>query len=224
MANRITEKTLSDLEFSTVLSMIEEYCVSDLGRKRVQGLRPIARVLEMKSELNQVNEYLASFENENRIPNHYFDEITRELHLLGIEDSFLEAEAFNRLASLSENVNILLAFLEKFKEYYPVLHEESLDLDRTQEIQKNIQRIISPHGEVLDKASESLLSIRKQIGSIRGKLGSSFNKALAQYASQGYLDDIRESVVENQRVLAVMAMHRKKDIGSKIFNSKTESI
>ncbi len=224
LANRITEKTLSDLEFSTVLSMIEEYCVSDLGRKRVQGLRPIARVLEMKSELNQVNEYLASFENENRIPNHYFDEITRELHLLGIEDSFLEAEAFNRLASLSENVNILLAFLEKFKEYYPVLHEESLDLDRTQEIQKNIQRIISPHGEVLDKASESLLSIRKQIGSIRGKLGSSFNKALAQYASQGYLDDIRESVVENQRVLAVMAMHRKKVRGAIMGNSKTGSI
>ena len=224
MANRITEKTLSDLEFSTVLSMIEEYCVSDLGRKRVQGLRPIARVLEMKSELNQVNEYLASFENENRIPNHYFDEITKELHLLGIEDSFLEAEAFNRLASLSENVNILLAFLEKFKEYYQVLHEESLDLDRTQEIQKNIQRIISPHGEVLDKASESLLSIRKQIGSIRGKLGSSFNKALAQYASQGYLDDIRESVVENQRVLAVMAMHRKKVRGAIMGNSKTGSI
>lgn len=224
MANRITEKTLSDLEFSTVLSMIEEFCVSDLGRKRVQALRPIARVLEMKSELNQVNEYLASFENENRIPNHYFDEITRELHLLGIEDSFLEAEAFNKLASLSENVNLLLAFLEKFKEYYPVLHEESLDLDRTQEIQKSIQRIISPHGEVLDKASESLLSIRKQIGSVRGKLGSSFNKALAQYASQGYLDDIRESVVENQRVLAVMAMHRKKVRGAIMGNSKTGSI
>ena len=224
MANRITEKTLSDLEFSTVLSMIEEYCVSDLGRKRVQGLRPIERVLEMKSELNQVNEYLASFENENRIPNHYFDEITRELHLLGIEDSFLEAEAFNRLASLSENVNILLAFFEKFKEYYPVLHEESLNLDRTQEIQKSVQRIISPHGEVLDKASDSLLSIRKQIGSIRGKLGSSFNKALAQYASQGYLDDIRESVVENQRVLAVMAMHRKKVRGAIMGNSKTGSI
>ena len=178
----------------------------------------------MKSELNQVNEYLASFENENRIPNHYFDEITKELHLLGIEDSFLEAESFNKLASLAENVNILLSFLEKFKEYYPVLYEESLDLDRTQEIQKSVQRVISPHGEVLDKASETLLSIRKQIGSIRGKLGSSFNKALAHYASQGYLDEIRESVVENQRVLAVQAMYRKKVRGAIMGSSKTGSI
>lgn len=204
--------------------MIEQFCVSDLGRERVRGLRPISRTLEMKSELNQVNEYLASFENENRIPNHYFEEITKELHLLGIEDSFLDAEAFNKLASISENVNILLAFLEKFKEYYPVLHEESLDLDRTDSIQKNIQRVVSPHGDVLDKASETLLSIRKQIGSIRGKLGSSFNKSLAHYASQGYLDDIRESVVDNQRVLAVQAMYRKKVRGAIMGNSKTGSI
>lgn len=204
--------------------MIEEYCISDLGRERVRGLRPISRALEMKSELNQVNEYLASFENENRIPNHYFEEITKELHLLGIEDSYLEAEAFNKLASISENVNILLVFLEKFREYYPVLQEESLDLDRTQDVQKNVQRVISPHGDVLDKASEALLSIRKQIGSIRGKLGSSFNKALAHCASQDYLDEIRESVVDNQRVLAVQAMHRKKVRGAIMGNSKTGSI
>lgn len=224
MANRITEKTLSDLEFSTVLSMIEEHCVSDLGRERVRELRPISRVLQMKSELNQVNEYLASFENENRIPNHYFEEISKELHLLGIEDSFLEATAFNKLSSISENVNILLKFLEKFKEYYPVLYEESLDLERTQHIQKNVESIISPHGEVIDKASQNLLSIRKHIGSIRGKLGSSFNKSLAHYANLGYLDDIRESVVENQRVLAVQAMYRKKVRGAIMGNSKTGSI
>lgn len=224
LANRITEKTLSDLEFSTVLEMIEEHCVSDLGRLRVQRLRPIARVLAMKSELNQVNEYLASFDNENRIPNHYFDDISKELHLLGIEDSFLEAEAFNRLASISETVNILLAFLKKFKEYYPVLYEESLELDKSDSVQKQVNRVISPHGEVLDKASENLLSIRKQIGSIRGKLGSSFNKSLAHYASRGYLDEIRESVVDNQRVLAVQAMYRRKVRGAILGNSKTGSI
>lgn len=204
--------------------MIEEHCVSDLGRERVRELRPISRVLEMKSELNQVNEYLASFENENRIPNHYFEEITKELHLLGIEDSFLEAAAFNKLASISENVNILLVFFEKFKEYYSVLYEESLDLERTQSIQKSVQKVISPHGEVLDKASETLLGLRKQIGAIRGKLGSSFNKSLANYASQGYLDEIRESVVDNQRVLAVQAMYRKKVRGAIMGNSKTGSI
>ena len=224
MTRKITEKTRNDLEFTTVLSMIETHCVSELGKDRVRQLKPIPRVLEMKSELNQVNEYLASFENENRIPNHYFDDITKEIHLLGIEDSFLEERAFNRISSVSATVNDLLRFFEKFKEYYPTLFRESEDIEKTREIEKSIERVVSPHGEVLDKASGALLEIRKQIASIRGKLGGSFNKSLAHYASLGYLDEIRESVVDNQRVLAVSAMHRKKVRGAILGSSKTGSI
>src|SRR5690606_6621105 len=53
---------------------------------------------------------------------------------------------------------------------------------------------------------------------------SSFGKALAQYAQNDYLDEIRESVVENRRVLAVKAMHRKKIRGAVLGSSKTGSI
>jgi len=35
LANKIIQKTLTDLEFSTVLKKIEEYCISDLGREKV---------------------------------------------------------------------------------------------------------------------------------------------------------------------------------------------
>ena len=224
MTNKITEKTLNDLEFSTVLASVEEHCISNLGRETVKGLRPIGRPLEMKSELNQVNEYLSSFENENRVPNHYFEEITKEIHLLGIEDSFLEGTAFTKISSISTNVNDLLDFFKKFKEYYPTLFSESEDIEKTKVLASSIEKVISPHGEVLDKASSTLLSIRKEMGRIRGKLGSSFNKSLAHYASMGYLDDIRESVVDNQRVLAVQAMYRRKVRGSILGSSKTGSI
>ena len=39
-----------------------------------------------------------------------------------------------------------------------------------------------------------------------------------------YLDDIKESVVENKRVLAVKAMYRRKIQGTVIGSSKTGSI
>ena len=47
---------------------------------------------------------------------------------------------------------------------------------------------------------------------------------MAYYNSSGYLDEIRESVVDNQRVLAVQAMHRRKVRGSLLGSSKTGSI
>ena len=69
-----------------------------------------------------------------------------------------------------------------------------------------------------------LKQIRTEINSVRSKIGSSFTKALSQYSSAGYLDEIRESVVDNQRVLAVQAMYRKKVKGSLLGSSKTGSI
>ena len=162
MAQNITDKTLIDLEFSTILETIEEYCISDLGRQMVQRIRPIRRTLELKSELHQVNEYLSSFENENRIPNHYFEEISKEISLLGIEDSFLEGTAFIKIASMSENVNDLLLFFKKFKEYYPTLFAQSEDIEFNKLLSDQIKKLISPFGEVVDNASRYFAKYQKR--------------------------------------------------------------
>ena len=224
LTNRITQKTLNDLEFSTVLQIIEKHCISDLGRKKILKIQPISRILELKTELNQVNEYLASFENENKIPNHYFDDITKEIYLLGIEDSFIEGISFQKISSISATVNNLLLFFKKFNDYYPTFFIQSENIEFTKFLISNIDKVISTYGEVVDKASATLHEIRKEINKVRGKLGGSFTKALNHYASLGYLDDIKESVMDNQRVLAVQAMYRRKVRGTILGNSKTGSI
>ena len=51
-----------------------------------------------------------------------------------------------------------------------------------------------------------------------------FYLLLGHFSNLGFLDDIRESVVDNRRVLAVSAMHKKKVKGSFLGSSKTGSI
>ena len=210
MKSKITNKTLKDLEFDVVLSHIANYCQTDLGKKAVLEIVPIQKKETLIDELHQTNEYLSSFENDNRIPNHQFDEITKEIHLLGVENSFLEAQAFQKIATLSETTIEILNFFKKFAEYFPSLFKNSQKIDYTKEIHESIHKIINRFGEVSDNASAELKAIRKEINSVRGEIGNSFTKALNHYASNDYLDDIRESVIDNQRVLAVQAMHRKK--------------
>ncbi len=75
-----------------------------------------------------------------------------------------------------------------------------------------------------NNASEDLSRIRKQINQLKGRIGQSFNKSLSHYTQQDYLDDIRESVLDNKRVLAVKAMYRRKVKGTIMGSSKTGSI
>ena len=221
---KIPEKALSDLEFTTVLQQLSQLAITSMGKESCLYLQPFKNEQELILQLESVSEFTASFANENRIPNHGFDDLTSEINLLKIENSVLELEGFRRIAAASDIINILLKFFKKFKEYYPRLFEQSTDIEITKDLIIAINNVIDRFGEVRNDASPELFQIRKSIQTVRSKIGQSFQRALSQYTTADYLDDIKESVVENRRVLAVKAMHRRKVKGAIMGSSKTGSI
>lgn len=220
----ITPKTLQDLEFETVKQTVVQYCITDLGIEKVMAVKPLQnRELLMKS-LKQTSEYLTSFSNNNAFPNHGFENIDHEIKFLGIENSFLEVQSFKKIALLSETVNNQLLFLKKFSEYYPTIFERSQEVEFTKFIIQEIEKIVDKFGEIKNNASPDLIVIRQDIQLVRGRINQSFASALTHNNAQGYLDDIKETVVDNRRVLAVLAMYRRKVKGSVLGSSKTGSI
>ena len=224
LTKNISEKTAQDLEFPTVLQHVAEYCISELGKTTILEIKPIDKTETLQQELNLVNEYLSSFISENSIPNHGFENISQEVFTLNIENSFLEASAFLKIATVSETVNELLKFFKKFETYFPTLQNISLEVENTPTIINAINKIITSYGEVANNASPQLKEIRKEIAKIRGKIGESFTRDLSKYGASGFLDDIRESVIDNHRVLAVLAMHRRKVKGNFLGTSKSGNI
>ena len=220
----ILEKSLEDLEYNEVLKQCADFAITPMGKERIYLLKPLTDSAVVLNDLQKTSEYKASFDNENRIPNHGFDDLSPYFKLLKIENSVLELEAIRNLARNTETTNTLVRFLEKFKTYYPTLYGCSESLYEEKEIKPTVDGVIDRFGEVRNDASEALFSIRKQIQQLRGKISSSFNKALSQFGNADYLDDIRESVIENRRVLAVKAMHRRKVKGAIMGSSKTGSI
>lgn len=221
---RIHEKTLNDLEFFTVLEQISELTITALGKEAALSILPFEDEETLMRELSYVNEYLSSFDNDNRIPNHGFETISKELKLLKIENTYLEVKSLQRIVSTSLTVNGILKFLEKFKEYYPKLHKYSLHVEVNTTMIEQIDIVVNRFGDIKDDASPLLLELRKTISKLKGKINTSFSSALNTYHNLDYLDDIRESVVENKRVLAVKAMYRKKVRGAIMGGSKTGSI
>jgi DNA mismatch repair protein MutS2 len=220
----VTNKTLQDLEFNTILETIAAKCNTEMGHEMALQITPFKNKEKLLLELFQTSEYVSSFSNNNAIPNHGFETITKDLQLLGIEDSFLDVNSFKKIAHVATTANFLLLFLKKFHEYYPKLNEYASAIATTKEINKAIDVVFDKYGEIKDNASPDLVNIRKSMQLVRGKINQSFGLALSQYNASGYLDDIKETVVENRRVLAVLAMYRKKVKGSVLGSSKTGSI
>ncbi|WP_418636864.1 endonuclease MutS2 [Winogradskyella sp.] len=220
----IHEKTLNDLEFFTVLDQISAHTLTALGKEAVLAILPFKNPEALMTELIYVNEYLSSFENDNRIPNHGFDTIAKELKLLKIENTYLEVAGLQKIVSMSLTVNSILKFLEKFKDYYPKLQQFGQHIEVNTIIIEQVDAVVDRFGDIKDDASPLLSSLRKSINLLKGKINSSFSSALNTYHNLDYLDDIRESVVDNKRVLAVKAMYRRKVRGAIMGGSKTGSI
>ena len=221
---KIHQKTLQDLEFPAVCTQVAALCLTDLGKDKAIAIQPYSSYDETLFGLQQTQEYVSSKLQESRIPNHGFDSIDRELQLLHIEESVLEKGSFRKIATISETVNLHLKFFEKFKELYPTLWKTVQETQYTTIIIQAIQKVIDKYGELRDDASPDLQRIRRSINQVKGRINSSFASALGQYSGYGYLDDIRETVVDNVRVLAVSAMHRRKVKGNPMGSSKTGSI
>lgn len=221
---KISSRSLEDLEFPVVCEQISELCITGQGKEKALSIQPYPNYNKTVFGLNQTNEYFNSKTQDQPIPNHGFDSIQSEIKLLGIDGSVIEIAGFRKISSIIEIVNTHLKYFRKYREIYPALSETVSHLEYNTSLSDRIDSIIDKYGEMKDDASPLLQELRRSINSIRGKINSSFNSALSSYLASGYLDEIKESVVENVRVLAVKAMYRRKVKGGIMGNSKTGSI
>ena len=220
----ILKKSLTDLELDSVLDQVAGFANTEKGRDAILNIAPICSREDIVRNLGTASEYVSSFTNENRIPNHGFESIDGEIKLLGIENTLLEVEGFRKLVHLIKTVATHKKFFKKFKEYYPLLFEDSAAQIENKEIPKWVDEVIDRFGEIRDNASPDLKDLRRRIREVRSKINQSFGHALQRYQSMDYLDEIKESIVDNRRVLAVKAMYRRKIKGVVLGSSKTGSI
>jgi len=220
----IDHKTLESLEFPEVLEEIASFSVTELGRKSVLTILPFKKLVAIQPELERVKEFSVSLNGENAIPNHGFEAIERELFLLNIDNSTLEISGFRKILSITETTRILISFFKKYETFYIHLNTFSQRITYFASFSSEIKKVLDKYGFMRDDASQELSMIRKRLKLLKSKINSSFNKSLSQYHQLDYLDEIRETIVDNRRVLAVKAMYRKKINGTVLGTSKTGSI
>ena len=220
----IPKKTLEDLEFDIVVENVLTYCVTSHGKEKLNSLKPSIEFDQINFSLDLVSEYLSSLDNDNNFPNHFFESISKEIKIIQILNSQLEIDSFRKIKTVVELTILHIKFLKKFRSYYVNIYELTKDLDVVKEIVQEINSVIDKYGFIKDNATNDLLNIRNNINSTKSKIRQSFSSALNSNNSSGYLDEIKESLIDNRRVLAVKAMYRRKVKGQMMGSSKTGSI
>jgi len=220
---QILQDHLNELEFPKLLEEITPYAYSPRVAEKISNIKPLPQK-EAEFLLKKTSEFLSSYEGENFIPFDEYEDIEEPLKLMLIENFRLEASAFLRIRKITEQIGKLQSFFPKFSENFPNLEEEIKGLEFRKEIIDKISAVFNRFGEVKNEASPLLKEIRESISIAKKNIQENFNKSLNHYAQQDFLDEIRESTIEDQRVLAVKSGFKKRVSGRVLGVSKTGSI
>ena len=220
---QILQDHLNELEFPKLLEEITPYAYSPRVAEKISNIKPLPQK-EAEFLLKKTSEFLSSYESENFIPFDEYEDIEEPLKLMLIENFRLEASAFLRIRKITEQIGKLQSFFPKFSENFPNLEEEIKKLEFRKEIIDKISAVFNRFGEVKNEASPLLKEIRESISIAKKNIQENFNKSLNHYAQQDFLDEIRESTIEDQRVLAVKSGFKKRVSGRVLGVSKTGSI
>lgn len=219
---QVSKQTLKDLELPKILNLISQYAFNEKTAQLLLDLEPYSNHEVLIRDLKTTYEYMASFESGNRIPFSEFYYMSEYLPHLEIENYYLNVEQFFEIKSNSLQIKEITKHMVKFEEYFPELIQITSEVLYEKEIVKEIDGVFNRHGEIKDDASPELLEIRKKIRLVSAKIAELFKKSI-QYNAQ-FLDDIKETIVDDRRVLAVNSSVRKRVKGRLLGTSKTGSI
>lgn len=219
----IQKDDLHELEFPELLAEISPFAFSKKTAARISAIHPFG-IDEAELSLKKVAEYLSSFESDNAIPFNEYEDIEAELKLMHIENFRLDNVAFVKIKSLTEQIGRLQKFYPVYEDLFFHLNSDVRVLEYRKEIIDKIDKVFNRFGEVKSDSSPILKTLRSDISHAKKAIQENFNRALTALTNTDYLDDIRESIIDDQRVLAVKSAYKKRVLGRVLGLSKTGSI
>lgn len=206
---RISEKSLSELEFPVIRTRLAELCHFEYSRKLASNISPIKKVGLHSSETAISKELLNGLYADVSLPSFVVAEIAQGLAKLLIENYQLPAAHFLAFLDTVKTVKSLQLYLKKNQEFFPLLFERISELGYEEEVAEEIERVFDSKGEVRSNASAELQDIRISLQQKQQEYQRLFQQALQQAASQQALGETREGLWDGKRVMSVLSEHKR---------------
>lgn len=199
------------LEFDKILHLLEEACLGDLGKAKVQEIKPEVEKVIIERKLGEVNEYKLSIEEKDDFPIGTYSDISEDLRRLEVVDYVLPEEGLQRINRILISIRDIFKFFNGArKKIYPLLYENIRHIPFDEELIQAIDTVIDEEGIIRSDASPALRRIRRSAHSKQIELEKAFRNIIRMYREKGWLTDSVESFRNGRRVLSVPSEHKRK--------------
>ena len=178
--------------FDAVRTRLTELCGSSLGAANVQAMRFSSDFSMIDLELRRTAEMLAIAEGSDPLPLRNMHDVTTTLKRCRIEGASVSLDELLKIRQSLQTISDLHAFFTPKGDDgtpmpYPLLAELCADMTAFPDINRQIDRIIDPLGNMRDNASPYLAEIRSELSRISASVNSIMRRVMARAVEAGYL-------------------------------------
>lgn len=205
--------------FSQIKKLISNVCISTIGQHFVDKIKFSSNTSVIKKLLDQSSEFVELITIGKSFPLNEFIDLRNDIVQLKTPGSYIEqATLFNLKASLSTINEILNYFKNTEENAYPELKKLVEEVYLPDELLKEAEKIIDEKGEIRDKASPKLSSIRQSITSKHRQVFRETKKAFEHAKKIGSVPENSEITIRNGRSVIPLMVANKRSIGGIIHD------
>lgn len=198
---------LNTLEFEEIRSHIMERMISESGREQLEKTGPFTEPAVCQEALNRVTEMRSLLNHDEPFPFQSFEDLRISLKKAEVKGALLQPGEFHAISDLLVMSRQIITYLKEREEKYPLICRETKLLHAFPDLEKEIGRVISNHGDVKDSASPELRSIRRSIHTREAQIRKRLDTILRSMVQKGYAQEDRLMLREGRLVLPMKDMH-----------------
>ncbi|MCS7053276.1 MAG: endonuclease MutS2 [Ignavibacterium sp.] len=204
----ISGEVLEKLEFNKILKFISNYCVTELGKLEVESIKPQTKIDTILYECKLVEEAKTFLINFGNSPIEFLPDLREDLYRTKIEGSFLNTKKILEIKKLATVSRILRnTFLKD--ERFPLLRDIVNDLISDKNFENQIDRVLTPEGEIKTSASPELQKIRKEIISKKEELTKAISRIIKRLKDDDYVREDYLTLRDGRMVIPIKAEHKR---------------
>ncbi len=221
--------------FKEIRTMLRGYCLSSLGKERVEEIHFSTDVAEINEWMEQIREFRMLQGSGKSMPMQFFFDVREAVARLRIEGTHLEESELYDLQRSLTTINDIVVFIR---------NEEELDLSALQRVTndivtfpdliRRIGQILDKFGRIRDDASPELARIRKELARAEGSVSRTLWNILRGAQSEGLVEkDVTPTLRDGRLVIPVSPgmkrkiqgiVHDESATGKTVFIEPTEVV
>ena len=207
--------------FGEIRSILKGYCLSTLGKEKVDEISFSTDYGVLSEQMLQVREFRRLRQEADDFPIQFFFDVRAAVSRIRLENTHLEEEEVWDLRRSLETISNIVKYLNRGEtaaddsiEYpYPALHRLTEGVVTFPAMIRRIDSILDKYGKIKDSASMTLAGIRHELAKTEGSISRTLYTILHSAQKDGLVDKDAAPTLRDGRLVIPVAPNLKKRIG-----------